>query len=72
MMISQLASVGVANAYTNVASDAQGSKTIQPNATVTSKEDGTTKVQQLQNSINAGEYKVDLSKLAGVIADSLL
>jgi anti-sigma28 factor (negative regulator of flagellin synthesis) len=71
-MISQVTTTGVANTYANTMGNAKGSKTVQPNAVVASQEDGTTKVQQLQNSISAGEYKVDLSKLAGVIADSLL
>ncbi len=68
-MISQLNSSMARMAYTN---NADNTKTIKPNASVSTKEDGATKVEQLKAAIEAGEYKLDLSKLAQKMADELM
>jgi len=68
-MISQLNSSMARAAYTN---NADSTKALKPNASVTTKEDGTTKVEQLKAAIEAGEYKLDLSKLAQKMADELI
>jgi anti-sigma28 factor (negative regulator of flagellin synthesis) len=68
-MISQINSSVAGNAYTQ---NSLGAKAPKPNATLSVKEDGTTKVQQLKESIDSGEYKLDLSALAQKMAGELL
>jgi len=67
-MISQLNGSMAQAAYTKGVGN---TKTLQPNASVTTQEDGTTKVQRLKSAIDAGAYKVDLSQLAQKMADEL-
>jgi anti-sigma28 factor (negative regulator of flagellin synthesis) len=68
-MISQVGSLVAGTGYTQ---DSAMKNTIKPNATLSKQEDGTTKVQQLKQSINAGEYTIDLSALAQKMAGELL
>jgi len=69
-MISSVSSSVAGRAYSTVASE---SKEPKQNAKVTSsKESGQTKIERLKESIDSGEYKVDLSALATKMADELL
>jgi len=68
-MISQVNSAAVRAAYARGVTEKEAPK---PNATVSKKEDGSTKIEKLRASIDAGEYKVDLSALANKMADELL
>jgi len=69
-MISSLNSSAVGRAYTTLTND---NKELKQNAKVTtSKESGQTKIERLKESIDSGEYKVDLSALATKMADELL
>ena len=68
-MISQINGSAVRAAYAQGVTE---QKAPRPNATVSVKEDGSTKIEKLKASIDAGEYKLDLSALANKIADELL
>ncbi len=66
-MISQLNTASTYKAY-----DSSSITTPKPNATIQKKDDGTTKVQQLQEQIASGSYTIDLNKLAHKMAEDLL
>ena len=69
-MISSLNSSVAGRAYNTVANE---NKELKQNAKVTSsKENGQTKIERLKESIDSGEYKVDLTALATKMADELL
>jgi anti-sigma28 factor (negative regulator of flagellin synthesis) len=69
-MISSLNGSVAGRTYTTVANENKGLK---QNAKVTtSKESGQTKIERLKESIDSGEYKVDLTALATKMADELL
>ncbi|WP_457745799.1 flagellar biosynthesis anti-sigma factor FlgM [Sulfurimonas sp.] len=68
-MISTINSGAVRSAYTNNLNDAKSDKA---NAKVTTKEDGTTRIEKLKESIDSGEYKVDLEAVAQKMAQDLL
>jgi len=68
-MISTINSASARSAYTNNLSDAKNEKA---NAKVTTKEDGTTRIEKLKESIDSGEYKVDLEAVAQKMAQDLL
>ena len=68
-MISQVNSSSVRAAYTNNLNEQKAPK---PNAVASKKEDGLTKIEKLKETIDAGEYKVDLSALAQKMAEELL
>jgi len=69
-MISSLNSSLAGRAYSTVANE---NKEVKQNAKVTSsKESGQTKIERLKESIDSGEYKVDLTALATKMADELL
>jgi len=68
-MISTVNSAAARSAYTNNLGDAKGAKA---NAKVSTKEDGTTRIEKLKESIDSGEYKVDLEAVAQKMAQDLL
>ncbi|MEO1938439.1 MAG: flagellar biosynthesis anti-sigma factor FlgM [Sulfurimonas sp.] len=69
-MISSLNGSVAGRAYNTVANE---NKELKQNAKVTSsKESGQTKIERLKESIDSGEYKVDLTALATKMADELL
>jgi anti-sigma28 factor (negative regulator of flagellin synthesis) len=68
-MISQVNSSLAGVSYT------QGLKkdeTLKPNAHLSRTDDGRSKIQQLKQTIEAGEYTIDLSVLAKKMANELL
>ncbi|MEA1982543.1 MAG: flagellar biosynthesis anti-sigma factor FlgM [Campylobacterota bacterium] len=67
-MISKANSSAVASAYQNKAQDTKETKT----GLNVSKQGDMSKVEKLKESINSGEYKVNLQALSEKIADSLL
>jgi flagellar biosynthesis anti-sigma factor FlgM len=70
VMISNINSSITSSTYSTLQSDA---KEIKQNAKVsTSKESGQSRIERLKESINSGEYKVDLTALASKMADELL
>lgn len=69
-MISQTNSSVVRNAYaTNVG---ENKELKQAKSTTISSQGDTSRVEQLKDAINSGEYRVDLEKLSRKIADELL
>lgn len=67
-MISQTNGSAINTAYTNKANEQKETK---QSVSVT-KQGDTSKIEQLKESINSGEYKVDLEALSKKIADELL
>ncbi len=68
-MISRVNNSGVGSAYTNnIASNTQKKE----GASTTATDQNSSKVDKLKESINSGEYKVDLSALSKKMADELL
>jgi len=69
-MITQTNSAMIRNAYTNNFND---SKDVKTKASVNiTKQGDTSKVEQLKEAINSGEYRIDLQTLSQKIADELL
>ena len=69
-MITQTNSAMIRNTYTNNFND---SKDVKTKASVNiSKQGDTSKVEQLKEAINSGEYRIDLQTLSQKIADELL
>jgi len=69
-MISGVNSSVVSSAYANNMNE---NKEIKPNAKLASSKDGSgNKIEKLKESIDSGEYKVDLSALSKKMADELL
>ena len=67
-MISQTNSSAVQAAYQSKTAESKEAKT----STSVSKESDKSKVEQLKESIDSGEYKVNIQALSEKIADSLL
>ncbi len=68
-MISRVNNSGVGSSYANnVASNTQKKESTSTTAT----NQNSSKVDKLKESINSGEYKVDLSALSRKMADELL
>jgi anti-sigma28 factor (negative regulator of flagellin synthesis) len=69
-MISQVNSAAIRSAYNNNLGEPKEAKpsTNSANAKLT----GTNKIEQLKESINAGEYKIDLTALSEKMAQELL
>lgn len=68
-MISNVNNSVAGSAYTNNATSNTQKK---ENASTTAAEQKSSKVEQLKESIDSGNYKVDLSAVAEKIADELL
>lgn len=69
-MISQANSGNIRNAYTNTSSEnKEVSKTA---GTTVSSQGDMSKVQQMKEALESGEYKVNLQELSEKIADELL
>jgi len=68
-MISQMNSSAIRNAYANNFGDVK-SKSVKP-AVITQQGD-TSRVEQIKEALNSGEYKINLDALSGLIADELL
>ena len=69
-MISTINSSVVRGAYANTLNE---NKEVKANAKLTASEDGSkNKIEKLKETIDAGEYKVDLSALATKMAEELL
>ena len=69
-MISQLNNTSVRSAYQSNSSDVREANK-KDSATV-SKQGDTSKVDQIKEALEAGEYKIDLQALSEKIADELL
>jgi len=69
-MISQTNSSMIRNVYTNNINENKESKQLKQ-ASV-SRQGDTSRVEQIKNALNSGEYKVDLQALSEKIADELL
>jgi anti-sigma28 factor (negative regulator of flagellin synthesis) len=68
-MISNIGSSGIQTAY-NLN---ENKKDLKPNAKVASMQNGSqTKIEHLKESIDSGEYKIDLSALSQKMADELM
>ena len=69
-MISQANSVNIRNAYTNTSSD---TKDVNKKAgTNISSQGDMSKVDQIKEALESGEYKINLQALSEKIADELL
>lgn len=68
-MISQVNSAAVRLAYTNGSEDTKDTK--RPSSNV-SKQGDTSKIEKLKESLESGEYKVNLQTLSEKIAEELL
>jgi anti-sigma28 factor (negative regulator of flagellin synthesis) len=69
-MISQLNSAAIRNSYQSAFGEAR--ETTKKEATNISKQGDTSKVEQLKDAVNSGEYKVNLQALSKKIAEELL
>ena len=68
-MISQANSANVRTAYTNNSSD---NKEVSKKATTVSAQGDLSKVDQIKEALESGEYKINLQALSEKIADELL
>ena len=68
-MISQ-ANGSAVNAYTN--NNMGEAKSAKAKPTVISQQGDTSRVEQIKEALNSGEYKIDLQALSEKIADELL
>ena len=68
-MISQVNSVAIRNAYLNTSAE---SKEVSQKSTTLSKQGDTSKVDQIKEALESGEYKVNIEALSQKIADELL
>jgi anti-sigma28 factor (negative regulator of flagellin synthesis) len=69
-MISQTNSAALRATYTSDFGEAKSSKSVKP--TVVTKQGDTSRVEQIKEAFNSGQYKVDLDSLSELIADELL
>ena len=69
-MISQVGSAGVASAYSNNLKE--NKTTAQKSVSEVTKQGDMSKVDKIKESIESGEYKIDLQALSEKIADELL
>jgi len=69
-MISQTNSSLIRNAYASSLGESKEVK--QSKSTTISQQGDTSRVEQLKDAINSGEYKVDLEALSNKIAEELL
>ena len=69
-MISQTNSSALRSAYASNLGEAKETKGTK--STTVSKQGDTSRVEQIKEALNSGEYKIDLDKLSGMIADELL
>jgi anti-sigma28 factor (negative regulator of flagellin synthesis) len=69
-MISQATNSTIRNAYTSSFGELKESKSVKP--TVVTQQGDTSKVEKIKESIDSGEYKVNLDALSELIADDLL
>jgi anti-sigma28 factor (negative regulator of flagellin synthesis) len=69
-MISQLNSAALRSAYAGNLGEAKES--VQKSGTNISKQGDMSKVEQIKESLQSGEYKIDLKALSEKIADTLL
>ena len=68
-MISQLNSSAINGAYTNNSSE---NKEVSKKSTTISSQGDLSKVDQIKESLESGEYKINLQALSEKIADELL
>lgn len=69
-MISQIANTALRGAYTNSFSESKDVK--QSGSANITKQGDTSKIEQLKEGIESGEYKIDLQALSKKIAEELL
>jgi len=69
-MISQTNSSVVRSTYANNLGETKESKQVKP--TMISKQGDTSRVEQIKEALDSGEYKVDLEALSNKIAEELL
>jgi len=69
-MISQLNSAGIRGAYTS--NFGEGKEVSQKSGTVVSKQGDTSKIEEIKNALELGEYKINLQALSEKIAEELL
>jgi len=69
-MISQTNSSSIRSAYASNLGEAKETK--QTKSTTISKQGDTSRVEQIKEALNSGEYKIDLDTLSEMIADELL
>jgi len=69
-MITQTNSAMIRNTYTNNFNDSKDIKT--KSSVSISKQGDTSKVEQIKDAINSGEYKIDLQALSEKITEELL
>ena len=69
-MISQTNSSALRSAYASNFGEAKETKDVK--ATTISKQGDTSRVEQIKEALNSGEYKLDLDALSEMIADELL
>ena len=69
-MISQTNSSAVRSAYASNFGEAKEAKQVKP--TTISSQGDTSRVEQIKEALDSGEYKIDLDALSEMIADELL
>jgi len=75
-MISQTNSAAIRTAYASNFGEAKGIKEVKSDSevkpTILSSQGDTSRVEQIKEALNSGQYKLDLDALSGMIADELL
>ena len=72
-MISQTNSSAIRTAYaSNFGEAKEVMSSTDSKATVVSKQGDTSRVEQIKEALNSGQYKIDLDALSEMIADELL
>jgi anti-sigma28 factor (negative regulator of flagellin synthesis) len=69
-MISQTNSSAIRSAYSSNFGETKETKQVKP--TTISAQGDTSKVEQIKEALNSGDYKIDLDALSEMIADELL
>ncbi len=69
-MISQTNSSAIRTAYASNFGEAKDTKEVKQ--TVISSQGDTSRVEQIKEALNSGQYKIDLDALSEMIADELL
>ena len=69
-MISQTNSSALRSLYSSNLGEAKEAKQVKP--TTISSQGDTSRVEQIKEALNSGEYKIDLDALSEIIADELL
>jgi len=69
-MISQTNSAAIRTAYANNFGEVKSAKDIK--SAVVTKQGDTSRVEQIKEALNSGQYKMDLDALSEMIADELL